>query len=110
MVDGIINAFVGKPEGSALTLNGRSYHLTYVGGSGTSALNFTYTVAPGDNTADLTVSKILLHGAAIHDLAGNDAILPGGAVNPAGTLQIDTIAPTISAVTATPANGVEGVG
>ncbi len=30
---------------------------TYVSGTGTSALTFTYTVRTSDNTSDLTVSK-----------------------------------------------------
>ena len=32
--DPVVGTFSGLPEGSALTLNGRSYHLSYVGGTG----------------------------------------------------------------------------
>ena len=34
---------------------------TYVGGSGTSALTFSYTVGAGQNTADLTVTAVNLN-------------------------------------------------
>ncbi len=45
---------------------------TYVGGSGTDALQFSYTVQPGDNTSDLQVTGLNLpSGATIHDASGN---------------------------------------
>jgi hypothetical protein len=45
---------------------------TYVGGSGSNALKFSYTVQPGDNTADLQVTGLNLpSGATIHDASGN---------------------------------------
>jgi hypothetical protein len=37
---------------------------TYVGGSGTSALQFAYTIQPGDNSANLQVTGINLTGGA----------------------------------------------
>src|SRR5262249_11488873 len=61
---------------------------TYTGGSGTSALTFSYTVAAGQNTSDLTVSTVNLNSATIKDAAGNAAVLTGAVTNPAGTLQI----------------------
>ena len=78
---------------------------TYTSGSGTTALIFTYAVAAGQNTADLAVNALALNGAAIVDGAGNKAVLTGAAVNPAGILQIDTTAPTISSVAENPASG-----
>ncbi|MGL5165110.1 MAG: beta strand repeat-containing protein, partial [Afipia sp.] len=67
---------------------------TYTGGSATSALTFSYTVQPGQNTSDLVVSSFNLNGATIQDAAGNSADLSGATnYNPAGTLQIDTTAP-----------------
>ena len=69
----------------------------YSGGSGSSALSFSYTVAPGQNTADLIVSSLNLNGATITDGNGNAANLSGATnYNPAGTLQIDTTAPTMA--------------
>ena len=67
---------------------------TYTAGSGTSALTFSYTVAAGQNAPDLVVSSFNLNGATVKDAAGNAADLSGASnYNPAGTLQIDTIAP-----------------
>ncbi|WP_426608556.1 tail fiber protein [Bradyrhizobium sp. McL0616] len=83
---------------------------TYAGGSGTNALTFSYLVGAGENTADLAVDHILLNAGTIHDLAGNDLTLPGGTINPTGTLQIDTHAPDIAAVSASPASGAVGAG
>jgi len=45
----------------------------------------------------LRVNALNLGSASIKDVAGNNAILPG-AINPAGVLQIDTAAPTVSTV------------
>ena len=38
---------------------------TYTGGSGSNALTFSYTVAAGQNTADLTVTDLHLNGATV---------------------------------------------
>src|SRR4029077_17861234 len=73
---------------------------TYTGGSGTSALTFSYTVAAGQSTADLTVTAVNLNSATVTDGAGNAASLTSAVTNPAGTLQIDTTAPTVSSLVA----------
>ena len=73
---------------------------TYTGGSNTNALTFRYTVAAGQNINDLAVNGLVLNGATISDAAGNNAVLSGAATNLAGTLQIDTTAPTIASITA----------
>jgi hypothetical protein len=45
---------------------------SYVGGSGTTALQFAYTVQPGDSASDLQVTGLNLPGGAtIHDASGN---------------------------------------
>ena len=46
---------------------------TYIGGSGTNALMFSYTVAGGQNTVGLAASAVNLNGATIVDGAGNAA-------------------------------------
>src|SRR5258706_16195 len=82
----------------SLTLNDGGT-ATYTGGSGTTALTFSYTVAAGQNTPDLVVSSFNLNGATVKDGAGNVADLSAAAnYNPAGTLQIDTIASTVSSI------------
>ena len=73
-------------------------------------LIFNYTVQPGQNTADLTVTGSALNGATITDAAGNAANLTGAIGNPAGILQIDTMAPTIIAIATTPGSGSLAVG
>jgi probable HAF family extracellular repeat protein len=69
----------------------------YAGGSGTSALTFDYVVLDGQDTADLTVSSLALHGGTITDASGVAADISGAtAYDPLGTLQIDTIAPDVT--------------
>ena len=78
---------------------------TYTSGSGTSALTFSYTVAAGQNTSDLTVTAVNLNSATVTDGAGNAANLTGAVTNPAGTLQIDTTTPTVSSLVQSSASG-----
>ena len=73
---------------------------TYVSGTGTSTLTFSYTVLAGQNTPDLTVSAVNLNGATIADGGGNVANLSLSGLSQ-GSPQIDTTPPTISSVTAT---------
>ena len=40
---------------------------TYAGGSGSNALTFSYTVAAGQNTADLVVTAVNLNSATVMD-------------------------------------------
>ncbi|WFU78283.1 alkaline phosphatase family protein [Bradyrhizobium sp. CIAT3101] len=102
-----VNTTGGTPT---LTLNDGGT-ASYTGGSGSAALTFSYTVAAGQNTADLIVSALNLNGAAINDGAGNAANLSGAVnYNPAGTLQIDTTAPTIASIAATGTGITNGTG
>ena len=70
---------------------------TYVSGSGTSALVFSYTVAAGQNTSALEVTGVT---GTITDLAGN-ALSTAGLPETFSGVIIDTTAPTVSSVTAT---------
>ena len=84
---------------------------TYNPGASTPTnLVFTYTVAAGQNTPDLAVTGVALNGAAVTDAAGNAANLSGAVANPSGTLQVDTTAPTVAAVTTSPASGTVALG
>ena len=100
-----VNTAGGTPT---LTLNDGGT-ATYTSGSGGTALTFSYTVAAGQNTSDLAVSVVNLNGATIKDGAGNSASL-SGALSPAGTLQIDTTAPTVASVVASGAGISSGTG
>lgn len=78
--------------------------VNYVSGSGSSTLNFQYTVQAGDTSADLdylSSAALSLNGGTIRD-AGNDAILtlpsPGSANSLAGnqSLVIDGVMPAVT--------------
>ena len=83
---------------------------TYVSGSGTNALTFSYTVAAGQNTAALAATAVNLNGATIADGAGNAADLSLTGLTQTGP-QIDTTTPTVSSVTVAHGGGnvVSGV-
>ena len=83
-----VNTAHGKPT---LKLNDGGT-ATYIGGSGTNALTFSYTVAAGQNTAALAVTTVNLNGATITN-GGNAANLSLAGLTQTGP-QIDTIAPT----------------
>ena len=85
-----VNTAGGSPT---LTLNDGGT-ATYVSGSGTSALTFSYTVLAGQNTPDLKVSTVNLNGATLQDGAGNAANLSISGLTQ-GSPQIDTTTPTI---------------
>ena len=92
----------------ALGLTGRS--ATYSGGSGTTALSFSYTVQDGDTSADLdyaSTGALTLNGGSIADSSTSlDAILTLAAPGAANSLSankaivIDTASPTVSSVSA----------
>lgn len=89
---------------------------TYIGGSGSTTLTFSHIVQAGQNAADLAVTSLALNGATIKDAAGNAASLAGAAgLNPAGTLKIDTAAPSVTSIgtsgtSITAGNGTVGAG
>src|SRR5262249_22840867 len=85
----------GTPGGTpTLTLNDGGA-ATYTGSSGSNSLTFSYTVATGQNTSDLTVTAFNLNGATVRDAAGNNANLAGAVTNPSGILTTDTVAPGV---------------
>ena len=77
---------------------------TYVSGSGSSALTFSYTVAAGQNTSDLTVSAVSLNGGTIKNSSGRSATLTLSGVTQSGP-QIDTTTPTVTSVVDSPSSG-----
>ena len=91
-----VNTTGGTPT---LTLNDGGT-ATYIGGSGTNALTFSYTVGAGQNTSALAATAVNLNGGTIKDGAGNAASLSLTGLTQTGP-QIDTTAPTVSSVTAT---------
>ncbi|WP_218585602.1 DUF4347 domain-containing protein [Pseudomonas sp. Marseille-P9899] len=91
---------------------------TYVSGSGTNSLIFSYTVQAGDVSADLdyhSTGALQLNGATLKSAASDDAVLTlptlGGANSIAGqkAIVIDGVVPTISSVNV-PSDGTYIVG
>jgi hypothetical protein len=91
----------------------------YTGGSGTSTLTFTYTVASGHTSLDLdyiSTGALSLNGGTIEDIGGNSANLTLSAPGVAGSLGfnknivIETISPTITNVSSPNLNGTYGEG
>src|SRR4029079_16872184 len=86
----------------------------YLSGSGTSTLTFRYTVQAGDISSDLnytSTTALFLNGGTIRDAAVNNATLTLPALGAAGSLAVnkdlvvDAIAPTVTNVSSTNANG-----
>ena len=74
-----------------LTLNDGGI-ATYTGGSGSNALTFSYTIAAGQNIANLAATAVNLNSATVKDGAGNAANLSLSGLTQSGP-QIDTTPP-----------------
>ncbi|RYY06183.1 MAG: hypothetical protein EON55_23995, partial [Alphaproteobacteria bacterium] len=74
------------------------------------SLVFRHTVLAGQNSAGVSVTAVNLGGATVTDRAGNNANLAAVVTNPAGTVVVDTVAPTILSVTTNPGSGTLTVG
>ena len=74
---------------------------TYTGGSGTSALTFSYAVAAGQSTTALAVTGVT---GTINDLAGNALSTSTLPETFAGVI-VDTTTPTISSTAESPSSG-----
>jgi hypothetical protein len=92
----------GSPR-LALNLGATPAWATYIGGSETNTLSFTYTITAGNNSSDLDypdVGALRLEGGSIKDLATNSAaaiLPPPGSPNSLGgqrNIIVDTQAPT----------------
>jgi len=78
---------------------------TYASGSGSDTLTFRYTVAAGQNTADLAVTAVNSGTATVKDGAGNIANLAAAISNPAGVLQVNTTATATNSPTPSTGSG-----
>jgi hypothetical protein len=91
-----------------LTIGSTPVNATYVSGSGTPALTFTYTVALGNIDLDGIAIGGALSGGTIKDAAGNNAVLTLPVVNTSG---IRVNAPiTITNITSPHPNGTYTTG
>ncbi len=91
---------------------------TYASGSGSTTLDFSYTVGAGHTSSDLDIDSsaaLTVAGASIADGVGNTAVLTlptAGGTSLGGSKQIviDTSPPEVSSVTSSFANGYAAVG
>jgi len=88
-------------------------------GSGTSTLGFVYTVSAGQNSSHLdytSTTALTLNGGTVAGTGNNEAVLTLPTPGAAGSLSankniiIDTLAPTITNLSSTTANGTYGLG
>jgi len=96
-----------------VTLNtGGTVNAAYQSGSGTTALVFRYTVVSGNEDTDgITIgTSITANGGTLKDDAGNDALLNLSSVGITTGVLVDAIAPTVTTVTSTKADGTYGIG
>jgi hypothetical protein len=91
---------VGTPQMS-MTIGATNVTADYQSGSGTTALTFRYTVAATNLDTDgvATTSPLLLNSGTIKNSFGNNATLTFTPPTTTG-VRVDTIAPTISSVSA----------
>ncbi len=109
----------GTPTLALNTAGGPAGSASYTGGSGTSTLTFTYTVAAGQATGGsrldyASTTALALNGGTISD--ANAAILTLPAPGSTGSLAanknivIDAVAPTVTGISSTDADGTYGAG
>ena len=96
----IVDTTGGTPYIPITLATGGTVNATYVSGTGTSALEFRYTVQAGNNDTDgITVGgAITLNSGTIKDSASNNATLTLNSVGSTTNVLIDAIAPTVSSV------------
>lgn len=113
-----VNTTGGTPQ-LTLGLSPAAKAVNYVSGSGSTTLNFTYTVASGESSSDLeynNTAALSANGGTLKDAAGNDATLTlpatGGGTSLGGSkaIVIDAVAPTVTNVTASTADGTYKAG
>ena len=99
----VVDVTDGTPQPQILLAVGtRTRPAVYASGSGSTALEFSYTVVAGDrDDGGVTVARNALtaNGGSILDAAGNAAALAHAAVAADGANQVDTAVPTVSAAT-----------
>lgn len=97
----------GTPQ-LALKIGAASVLADYVSGSGSTALMFACTIAPGQSDADgisIDANSVRLNGATLVDAAGNHALIGHAAVADDRRLTVDANAPLITGVALSSASG-----
>lgn len=95
----------------ALVVGSTTRYASYVSGSGSSTLVFSYTVVNGDTDSNgITVGALSANGGALKDVAGNDATLTLNSVGSTAGVLVDGAQPGITSVSATTSDGSYGAG
>lgn len=96
----------GSPQ-LGLVIGLQSQMASYVSGSGSSALIFTYSVQPGEQDGDGIVlsSALTPAGGSIQDVATNNAALTLNNVPPTVNIRVNAVVPSVSISSAAGANG-----
>ncbi len=93
----------------ALNIGGSTVQASYVSGSGSTALVFSYTILAGQNDSNgisIDANSLTLNGGTLADAAGNGAALTHAEVDNNASYRVDTTAATVSSVAITSAVGI----
>jgi hypothetical protein len=94
-----VNTYGGTPR-IVLTLGTEEVYASYVGGTGTAVLTFSYTIPSGALDSDgIIVGALTANGATLKDAAGNDANLTLNSVGSTSGILVDAVEPSTGAVT-----------
>lgn len=98
-----VNTGGGTPYIPITLDTGGTVQASYVSGSSTSALVFSYTVTSGtlDSNGIAVGAAITNNGGTLRDAAGNDATLTLNSVGSTAAVLVDGAAPTVTSVTST---------
>ena len=103
----------GTPQ-LALLVGSTTRAASYVAGSGTNSLTFTYVVVASDTDSDgisIAAGSLTLPGGSMTDLAGNTATVSFGAVADNANFKVDTVisTPTLALASDTGTSQVDGI-
>ena len=95
-----VNTGGGSPRIAVMLDTGGTVYATYVSGSGTSALAFSYTIASGNADANGIAlgASIELDGATIQDGVGNSSTLALNSIGALAGVLVNGIAPAVSSI------------
>jgi len=93
-----------------IDIGGTLVQATYMSGSGSADLVFSYTVQAGQNDANgisVVANSLSLNGGKLTGTDDNPAVLNHAAITDAIGFQVDTLAPTVSNVAISSATGIQ---
>ncbi|WP_427773128.1 Ig-like domain-containing protein [Comamonas thiooxydans] len=95
----------------AMQIGSTIRYATYVSGSGSHMLQFSYTVASGDADTDgITVGALSANGGTLLDAAGNNATLTLNSMGSTANVLVDGTQASVTSVSASTFNGSYGPG